>query len=146
MRSVIVLSTSTAAMLAAQNVTRSGSSTLRTSNHSTPYRSVLGTSVLPLGRQWESRTACLGRNNRVPFPTLRVAQIETFGVDEAGSLTWDAHTDPNDSFSAASVLEGYTLRPGQVPAAAPTSTLPTRPDSLQRSSKPVVLVRDTNGW
>lgn len=34
----------------------------------------------------------------------------------------------------------------QVPAAAPTSTLPTRPDSLKRSSKPVVLIRDTNCW
>jgi hypothetical protein len=34
----------------------------------------------------------------------------------------------------------------QVPAAAPTSTLPTRPDSLTNSTKPVVLVRDTNCW
>lgn len=44
------------------------------------------------------------------------------------------------------VLEGYELRRGATPASAPTSTLPTLPSSLKGSSKPVVLVRDTNAW
>lgn len=34
----------------------------------------------------------------------------------------------------------------QVPAAAPTSTLPTRKDSITVSDKPIVLFRDTNSW
>lgn len=82
---------------------------------------------------------------------VSAAALESLSLDKDGELTWDVATMPPEdrervSWSADSVLDGYMLRPGQVPAAAPTSTLPTRPDSLSRSKKPVVLVRDTNAW
>lgn len=131
-------------MLAAQNLTRTGNSTARVSKSSKLLLRQRLAVAWPIKLQCGSTGA--GYSSRHLQTALRVAQIETFGVDATGSLTWDAHKDPNGSMPAASILEGYTLRPGQVPAAAPTSTLPTRPDSLQRSSKPVVLVRDTNGW
>uniref|UniRef100_A0A383VDH2 GST N-terminal domain-containing protein n=1 Tax=Tetradesmus obliquus TaxID=3088 RepID=A0A383VDH2_TETOB len=81
----------------------------------------------------------------------RVGVLESLSIDEDGEITWDVvlpNTEDTDriSWPSESVLDGYQLRPGQVPAAAPTSTLPTRPDSLKRSNKPVVLVRDTNAW
>eukprot|EP00878_Enallax_costatus_P010386 GHUV01010839.1.p1 GENE.GHUV01010839.1~~GHUV01010839.1.p1 ORF type:complete len:474 (+),score=103.97 GHUV01010839.1:86-1423(+) len=133
-------------MLAAQKLTRTGSCSARVSNP-------LNTSSLPsyvpalsVGPQCRPYRSSFGVSSRRQEAALRVAQVETFSVDATGSLTWDAHKDPNGSMPATAILEGYTLRPGQVPAAAPTSTLPTRPDSFQRSSKPVVLVRDTNGW
>lgn len=131
-------------MLAAQNLTRTGNLSSRISKASQLLHKRPVYVASPFKPQCVSIGS--GHGSRLQQTALRVAQIETFGVDATGSLTWDAHKDPNGSMPAASVLEGYTLRPGQVPAAAPTSTLPTRPDSLQRSSKPVVLVRDTNGW
>lgn len=62
----------------------------------------------------------------------RVGVLESLSIDEDGEITWDVvlpNTEDTDriSWPSESVLDGYQLRPGQVPAAAPTSTLPTRP-------------------
>jgi len=66
----------------------------------------------------------------------RAASIET----ALPSVDWAAL-----SAAEQAQLEGYTLRPGQVPSSSPTAQqLPTTPDV--ESTKRVLLYRDTNAW
>lgn len=79
---------------------------------------------------------------------MKAGSLETISIDEeSGALVWDVQESSAASDSLAnSLLGGYEVRPGRVPASSPTATLPTLPDSLRLSKKPVVLVRDTNAW